>query len=142
MARHQGGDKVNAGFYLNTGSWEVTTLSGKGGTLPGGKDASFLRVPTLGALMFAPLMGAAYAIFLPFIGIALVAQYATKKVAAGARDVTESLMGTMSPAWRPGEAHFTGTPDEKDKAKEGEQAPHVEERLKKLEQEIEKREKR
>ena len=142
MARHQGGEKVNAGFYLNVESWEVTTLSGKGGTLPGGKGASFLRIPTLGALMFAPLMGAAYAIFLPFIGIALVAQYATKKVAAGARDVTESLMGTMSPAWRPGEAHFTGTPDEKDKAKEGDKAPHVEERLKKIEQEIEKREKR
>ena len=144
MARHQGGDKVNAGFYLNSGTWEVTTLSGKGGTLPGGKDAQFVRVPTLGALAFAPLMGAVYAIFLPFIGIALVAQYATKKVAAGARDVTESVMGTMSPAWRPGEAHFTGTPEEKEKAKakEGEQAPHVEERLKKIEKEIERREKK
>ena len=142
MARHQGGEKVNAGFYLNSGTWEVTTLSGKGGTLPGGKDAQFVRVPTLGALMFAPLMGAVYAVFLPFIGIALVAQYAAKKAVAGARDVTESLMGTMSPAWRPGEAHFTGTPDEKDKAKEGDKAPHVEERLKKIEQEIEKREKK
>jgi hypothetical protein len=142
MARHHGGDKVNAGFYLNVESWEVTTLSGKGGTLPGGTSAIFRRVPTLGALMFAPLMGAVYAIFLPFIGIALVAQYATKKVAAGVREVSESVMGTMSPAWRPGEAHFTGTPEEKDKAKEGERAPHVEERLKKIEKEIERREKK
>jgi hypothetical protein len=142
MARHHGGDKVNAGFYLNVATWEVTTLSGKGGTLPGGKDAHFLRVPTIGALMFAPLMGAVYAIFLPFIGIALVAQYATKKAAAGVRNVTESVMGTMTPAWRPGEAHFTGTPEEKDKAKEGERAPHVEERLKKIEKEIERRERK
>ena len=142
MARYQGGERAKAGFYLDVNSWAVTTLSGQGGVLPGGADAQFVRVPTIGLLVFAPLMGAAYAIFLPFIGIALVAQYATKKVAAGARDVTESLMGTMSPAWRPGEAHFTGTPDEKDKAKEGDKAPHVEERLKKIEQEIEKREKR
>ena len=142
MARYQGGERAKAGFYLDVNSWAVTTLSGQGGVLPGGADAQFVRVPTIGLLVFAPLMGAAYAIFLPFIGIALVAQYATKKVAAGARDVTESLMGTMSPAWRPGEAHFTGTPDEKDKAKDGEQAPHVEERLKKLEQEIEKRERK
>jgi hypothetical protein len=71
-----------------------------------------------------------------------VAQYATKKVAAGVREVSESVMGTMSPAWRPGEAHFTGTPEEKDQAKDGEQAPHVEERLKKIEKEIERREKK
>jgi hypothetical protein len=144
MARHHGGDKVNAGFYLNVGNWEVTALSGKGGTLPGGSDATFRRVPTLGALMFAPLMGAVYAIFLPFIGIALVAQFAAKKMTAGARDVKESVMGTMSPAWRPGEAHFTGTPEdkEKDKAKDVEQPADVEERLKKIEQEIERREKR
>jgi hypothetical protein len=120
----------------------VTTLSGKGGTLPGGTSAMFRRVPTLGALMFAPLMGAVYAIFLPFIGIALVAQYAGKKVFAGVREASESVAGTMSPAWRPGEAHFTGTPEDKAKAKESEQPAHVEERLKKLEQEIEKREKK
>ena len=143
MVRHQGGDRAKAGFYLNTESWEVTTLSGKGGgTLPGGRNAQFLRVPTVGLLVFAPLMGAAYAMFLPFIGIALVAQYATKKAVAAVRGTTESVVETMSPAWRPGEAHFTGSPDKGEKAKDGEAAPEVEDRLKKIEDEIDHADKR
>jgi hypothetical protein len=143
MTRHQGGDKAKAGFYLNTNTWEVTTLSGKsGGTLPGGRDAQFLRVPTVGLLVFAPLMGAAYAMFLPFIGIALTAQWATKKAMAGVREASHSVMGTMTPAWRPGEAHFTGSA-EKDEAKQDREAePQVEERLRKIEDEIDQHEKK
>jgi hypothetical protein len=48
----------------------------------------------------------------------------------------------MSPAWRPGEAYFTGSPDKDEKAKDGEAAPEVEERLKKIEDEIERHEQR
>jgi len=141
MVRHQGGDRAKAGFYLNTESWEVTTLSGKGGgTLPGGRNAQFLRVPTVGLLVFAPLMGAAYAMFLPFIGIALTAQWATKKAAAGVRQATQSVLGTMSPAWRPGEAHFTGSPDKDKATKDGEAEPQVDDRLKKIEDEIDQHE--
>ena len=143
MVRHQGGDRAKAGFYLNTESWEVTTLSGKGGgTLPGGRNAQFLRVPTVGLLVFAPLMGAAYAMFLPFIGIALTAQWATKKAVAGVRQATQSVMGTMSPAWRPGEAYFTGSPDKDAKKADGEAVPEVEERLKRIEDEIDHADKR
>ena len=142
MARYQGGERAKAGFYLDVNSWAVTTLSGQGGVLPGGADAQFVRVPTIGLLVFAPLMGAAYAIFLPFIGIALVAQYATKKAVAAVRGTTESVVETMSPAWRPGEAHFTGSPDKDEKAKDGEAAPEVEDRLKKIEDEIDHADKR
>jgi hypothetical protein len=142
MARYQGGERAKAGFYLNVNSWEVTTLSGQGGVLPGAPNAQFMRVPTIGLLFFAPLMGAAYAMFLPFIGIALVAQYATKKAVAAVRGTTESVVETMSPAWRPGEAYFTGSPDKDEKAKDGEAAPEVEERLKKIEDEIERHEQR
>jgi hypothetical protein len=141
MAWHQGGERAKAGFYLNLESWEVTTLSGKnGGTLPGGRDARFMRVPTIGLLVFAPLMGAAYAMFLPFIGIALTAQWATTKAMAGVREASHSVMGTMTPAWRPGEAHFTGAPDKDQATKGGEVEPQVDVRLKKIEDEIERHE--
>jgi hypothetical protein len=139
MLRHRGGERVKAGFYLNAETWEVNTLSGRaGGVLPGAAADRYLRIPTLGVLVFAPLMGALYAIFLPFIGLAMVAQHLTKKAAAGSRDLAHSVMQTVTPAWRPGEAYFTGEPG-KDKAA-GKPAAQPDERLKKIEDEIERRE--
>jgi hypothetical protein len=142
MARYQGGERVKAGFYLGASSWAVTTLSGEGGTLPGGAGAQYVRMPAIGLLLFAPLMGAAYAMFLPFIGIVLVAQHATKKAVAAVRGTTESVVETMSPAWRPGEAHFTGSPDKDATRIDGGAAPEVEARLKRIEDEIDHADKR
>jgi hypothetical protein len=77
MLRHQGGDHVKPGFYLDLGTWEVETISGTGGAmLPGGGDRRYLWMPVLAMLLFAPLMGALFAVFLPFIGIAMVTHYA------------------------------------------------------------------
>jgi hypothetical protein len=138
MTRHQGGDRVKAGFYLNAAKWDVKALSGAGGVLPGGPADRFLRVPTLALFVFAPLMGAAYAIFLPFIGIAMVAQYLTKKAGETIVDAAHAVRGTMAPAWRPGEAHFTGEPAaKKDTPAE---APPAADGLAAVEDEIAKRE--
>ena len=142
MARHNGGDRVNAGFYLNLDHLAVTPLSGKGGVLPGSADQRYLRVPTLAVLAFAPLMGAAYVVFLPFIGIAMVLQHLGKKAYAAVSDAAQGTLESVSPAWRPGEAHFAG-PEEKEKAeKPAEAAPdaEVEKRLQALDAEIERRE--
>jgi hypothetical protein len=139
MARAHGSDQVKAGFYLNLNSWAVTTISGKGGQLPGGTTEVFYRVPTPALLVFAPLMGALFAIFLPFIGIAMVVKYAAERAAVGARDLTHSMVATASPAWRPGTAHLTGEPAGKAKtdAKKDESADG---RLKAIEDEIAKKE--
>jgi hypothetical protein len=148
MLRHQGGERVKAGFYLNATTWEVTTLSGDGGTLTGTASDRYLRVPALGLLVFAPLMGALYAIFLPFIGIAMVLHHLAKRTAAGATELAHAVMGAVSPAWRPGEAHFTGEPDKDGKtaAREadaaGEARPQVEDRLARIEDEIARRERK
>jgi hypothetical protein len=113
MARHQGGDKVDAGFYLNLDSWQVTTLSGTGGMLPGKEDDQYLRVPLPVLLAAAPLMGAAFAMFLPFIGIAMVADYAVKKAWAAGRDAWHASAMALGPQTRTGEAYFTGDADKK-----------------------------
>lgn len=142
MSRHHGGEQVKAGFYLNLGSWEVTTLSGDGGTLPGGRDARFLRVPTLALLVFAPLMGALYAIFLPFIGIAMVLHYLGARTWRLGREAARAVVAALAPAWHPVTAHFSGTPDEPAAAtgatRAGDEAAG---RLASLEREIAEREK-
>jgi hypothetical protein len=80
MKTYNGGDEVKAGFYVNRNAWKVTTLSGKGGTLPGENVDRYVRMPGLLVLLMAPIMGGLFAIFLPFIGIALL-------LTVGARNV-------------------------------------------------------
>ena len=142
MLRQQGGDHVKAGFYFNLDSWQVRTISGKaGGTLEGSSETRYLRVPVLGMLLLAPLMGALFAMFLPFIGIALVAQYAAVKVARGVRQLAHQMVVALGPSWQPSAAHLTGAPDARPRDQKAPKAPAdesqvAEARLDALEREI------
>jgi hypothetical protein len=76
----KGGSKVPAGFYFNKKNWEIVTVSGKrGGVLPGDTESDYLKVPAVAMLAAAPVLGAAFVIFLPVIGFALLATAAFKK---------------------------------------------------------------
>jgi hypothetical protein len=139
MFRQQGGDKVKAGFYFNRDSWEVTTMSGQGGVLAGAADSRYLRMPLPMLLVFAPMMGACFAMFLPFIGIALVLDFVAKRAWAACRDAVQATLMALSPRTQTGEAYFTG--DAADTRKRKDDA-EVEARLQALEQEIQQHEQR
>lgn len=70
---YHGGDNVRFGFYWNPKEWEAQIVPKEGGMLRGEAEVGYIRMPMLLLLVFAPLMGAAYAFFLPFIGFAMVA---------------------------------------------------------------------
>ncbi|HSL21322.1 MAG TPA: hypothetical protein VK886_07300 [Vicinamibacterales bacterium] len=72
MFRHKGGDTVKGGFYWNQAQWHLENVEGKAGVLPGGDENRYARVPTLLLFVLAPLMGALFVVFLPFIGFALL----------------------------------------------------------------------
>jgi len=75
-----GGSKVPAGFYFNRNNWEIVTVSGKkGGVLPGDAKSDYLKVPAVAMLAGAPMLGAAFVVFLPVIGFALLAKAAWTK---------------------------------------------------------------
>jgi hypothetical protein len=74
MKRINGGTKVKAGFYWRAGRWEIVPVEGSGSVLPGDASESYWPIPTLGMLMAAPVMGALFVVFLPFIGFAIVAR--------------------------------------------------------------------
>ena len=77
-----GGSKVPAGFYFNKSNWSIVTVSGKkGGLLPGDAKTDYFKVPAVAMLAAAPVLGAAFVIFLPVIGFALLASAAFKKAA-------------------------------------------------------------
>ena len=72
MARIHGGETVKGGFYWNLAKWDATFVEGGSGVLPGGREDEYRRIPVALALLAAPLMGALFVIFLPFVGIALM----------------------------------------------------------------------
>jgi hypothetical protein len=81
MKRFNGGNQVEGGYYWHVGNWEVTTIREKVGTLPGGAEEKYIRTPLPALLVVAPVMGAAFALFLPFIGFAMGAYAAGKRLA-------------------------------------------------------------
>ena len=66
-------------------------------------------------LGLAPLMGGLYVMFLPFIGFALLFDYAGRKAYRAVRGSAKDVAVAVAPAYRPGEAHFTGEPPKEEK---------------------------
>jgi hypothetical protein len=85
MTRYRGNDQVKMGFYWNPSQWDIVTIPKGGGVLPGGDDVGYMRFPLLLVILLGPLVGAAYVIFLPFIGFAMLFGFAGKKLLAAAR---------------------------------------------------------
>ncbi len=113
MTRYHGGETVGAGAYFNAAEWSFKVLSDEG-TLPGTTADEYRAVPPIAMLVVGPMLGLAYAIFLPFIGLAMVAWAAVEKtghvLAAGAR--------VARPAWQPAMSFLT-------RGKKGKAAAHT-----------------
>lgn len=106
MARFKGGARVNHGFYWSARGWDMAMIPAEGGLLPGGPGSSYVHVPTFLFLLMAPLMGALYVVFLPFVGFAMVLGYAVRGVKRMATDAFMNIAVAVSPHWAPGEAYL------------------------------------
>jgi len=79
MTKYTGGETVKAGFYWNQAKWGAEIVPVEGGTLPGGGETTYRRIPWPLLLVAAPAMGGAFAMFLPFIGVAMLVQFGYRK---------------------------------------------------------------
>ncbi len=116
MFRHTGGQTVGHGFYWNADKWEITLIERQGGLLPGAAKERYARVPVLAMLVLAPIMGALYVFFLPFIGVAMVLDFVARRIWRAVRAGALNLLAAVAPEWRPGEAYLA----ERDKKKKEE----------------------
>jgi hypothetical protein len=80
MVKKSGGDMVKAGFYWNAKEWDAKIAPPEGCVLPGDASVTYYRLPLLALLVIAPLMGAVYAFFLPFIGFAMLTMFLAGRV--------------------------------------------------------------
>lgn len=92
------GQRVERGTYWDVMSGEKIVLV-RDGVLPG--TGVYLKAPTAVVLLAAPVLGLAFALFLPFIGIAMT-------VAAVAQTTGRTAAHAASFGWRPVEAYLAG----------------------------------
>jgi hypothetical protein len=111
MKRYQGGTQAPGGYYWSPRHWTVELVPEGGGVLPGAGEP-YRRIHWAAALLLAPVLGGLFVVFLPFIGFALLGQWAIRRIAGGARESARDLAATVTPGWRPGEVHLTGRPGE------------------------------
>jgi hypothetical protein len=90
MTTFKGGNKVPGGFYINRTEWTMHVAPREGDVLPGGEHDVYYRFPTLMLLVAAPFLGLAFALFLPFIGLALFVKAGVDKGAAVLQEVRKA----------------------------------------------------
>jgi hypothetical protein len=138
MTTMNAGTQVKKGYYFNLATWALQPMPTDGEALPGATGERFFHVPLLLAFVVAPLMGAAFLMFLPFIGFYLALSAAVKPLGRLVHHSATEVAATLAPTWAPGEAHLTGQRTEAEGVEEKgppAQAPE----LGRLEAEIEKR---
>jgi hypothetical protein len=100
----KGGHKVAAGTYWNLTNGSRVQMDQEG-ALPGSGQTRYIKAPVAVILMAAPVIGLVFAVFLPFIGIAMTLSLIGKKLVDG---VVSAAAGSMSFGWRPIEAYLSG----------------------------------
>ncbi len=116
-----GGQRVERGGYWNAHAGDYVRLS-ESGVLPGEASDTYFKVPAPVMLLAAPLLGLVYALFLPFVGLAMVAALVARKLWSGA---VGALWRAAAFGWQPAEAYLSGRAKRKSKSK-GPQEGHNE----------------
>jgi hypothetical protein len=99
-----GGDSVGMGNYWNFSTGDRVHLENDG-ILPGDKTQRYFRVHPAAILFAAPVLGLAYAVFLPFIGLAMLASVLSKKLFGG---LAASAYRGAAFSWQPSESYLAG----------------------------------
>ena len=114
MLTYKGGYKVGKGTYWDVRSGHRVDVAQEA-VLPGGEASKYLRLPVGIMLLSGPFIGLLYVVFLPFIGIAMLALAAGREVL---RRLVSLFGKSISVDWRPRSAYLLGKKKEKNNKKE------------------------
>jgi hypothetical protein len=104
MLIKRGSDTVTQGTYWNLSTGQRVDIKEEG-VLPGDSKTMFIRLNPVALLLAGPFIGLLFAVFLPFIGIAMTVLLIGRKVAESAVDVA---VKSTSFGWKPIEAYLEG----------------------------------
>jgi hypothetical protein len=104
MFKHTGGQRVGSGTY-----WDIMTGLrvdiDQEGTLPGGSGSKYVKASSGLVLLSGPILGLAYIVFLPIMGIVTALSLLVQKALGGVFGLGKHL---VSFGWRPSEAYLGG----------------------------------
>ncbi len=80
ITKHVGGEVVKGGIYWSMSAGEFISVPNEGGSLPGGTRERYLRAPLPVVLIVGPIMGLAFAIFLPLSGLLVLIPFLADKL--------------------------------------------------------------
>jgi hypothetical protein len=75
------------------------------GTLPGGNGATYLKAPSGAILVLGPILGLAYVILMPIMGIVTALSLMVQKTLGGLFSLGKYI---ITFGWRPSEAYISG----------------------------------
>ncbi len=111
--KHIGGEKVKGGNYWSFSTGERVTIEA-GGILPGDSSATYYKAHPAIILLAGPVLGLVYAVFLPFIGIAVLLKVIMTKLFGR---TMEGLSKLAIFNWRPSEAYLAGRRKKREEGK-------------------------
>ncbi len=114
---NRGGHTGTTGTYWNMVNGSRIDLAEEG-ILPGGHDTLYVKAPSIAVLAAGPVLGLLFAVFLPFIGIAMAATLIVRRVGEGVRDAAAA---SVTLGWKPIEAYLAGRKRKKGARNEQEQ---------------------
>jgi hypothetical protein len=97
-AKKMGGETAGKGSYRNSANDSAAIL-------PGRSADCYDTVPPAVVIAAAPVLGLVYAVFLPFIGIAMLLSMAVRRIFGG---LTQSAYRGAVFTWKPSEAYLAG----------------------------------
>ena len=76
---HVGGEVVKGGIYWSMNAGELVSVPNEGGRLAGNPQSRYLRAPLPVVLVVGPIMGLAFALFLPLSGLLVLVPFLAGK---------------------------------------------------------------
>jgi hypothetical protein len=80
IKRHIGGETVRGGVYWSVKAGEFIAIPAEGGKLEGGSDHRYIKAPLPIVLVLGPIMGLAFAMFLPLSGLLVLMPFLGGKI--------------------------------------------------------------
>jgi hypothetical protein len=115
---YRGGQEVEKGTYWNLMNGERKDME-QCGMLAGDAGTRYLRAPGAALLVLGPVFGLLFAMFLPFIGIAMTISLLFKKIGGTVADMAAQ---SVSFGWRPAASYLSGRNKKKKAAKKSDEA--------------------
>jgi hypothetical protein len=107
----KGAQQAVTGTYWDISTGDRISIKDQG-TLPGDYSKTYIKASSAVVLLFGPVVGLSFAIFLPFIGIAMAVSFAGKKILSAckpaAQRVGNSAVKNIFFAWKPLQAYLAG----------------------------------